>query len=108
MARRDSVLVSRSMYQIGVATLVAAIAWVMLGIYLTITQSVSIDVDKKMTDPLVTTIDNELLEQLTARLPVDNLVPENLNEPEIGSESGVQEPVVDDTIEVGSENELTN
>lgn len=101
MARRDSVLVSRSLYQIGVVTLVAAIVWVAVGVYLAVTKTVTVEVDKSLTEPLVTKLDLEVVEELAKRLKVEGEV-------SVGTESASLEEVVDDTIEVGSEDEFTN
>lgn len=71
MVRRDSVLVSRTLYQMGIVTLVASIVWVAVGVYLTLTKTVVVEVDKAVIEPLVTKIDVEVVDQLTARLKIE-------------------------------------
>lgn len=90
MARHNSVLVSRSLYQMGVVTLVAAIVWVAVGVYLSVTKTVTIEVDKSLTEPLSTKLDTEVIEQLATRLKVEGEV-------SVGTESAILE-----------EDELTN
>lgn len=108
MARHESVLVSRSIYQIGLVTLVAAIMWVAIGIYLTITKTVAVEVEKTLMEPLVTKLDMEVVDQLATRLKVEVLPIPITKEVVVGTESASLQSEVDDTIEAGSENELTN
>ena len=108
MARHESVLVSRSIYQIGLVTLVAAIMWVAIGVYLTITKTVTVEVEKTLIEPLVTKLDLEVIDQLASRLKVEALPAPIAEESGVGTDSASLQSEVDDTIEAGSENELTN
>lgn len=71
MARRNSILVSRSLYQIGVITMIAAVAWVAIGIYLATGKDFKLDVDKSVLEPLSPTLDQEVIKSLTGRLKIE-------------------------------------
>ena len=48
MARRNSILVNRSLYQMGVITLLASIVWVAVGIYISINKGSTQEIDKSI------------------------------------------------------------
>jgi hypothetical protein len=80
MARRDSILVSRTLYQIGVITMIAALMWVGIGIYLSIGKDFKLDVDKSVLEPLNPTLDQEVVKSLTGRLKIETdltMIPES-------------------------------
>lgn len=116
MSRRNSVLVSRTLYQVGVATLVAAIMWVAIGVYLTLTKTVTVEVEKTVIEPLVTKLDMEIVEQLASRLKVE-VIPQvstasaeiATQAPEINVVESVAPEITEDvTIEVTNEDEPIN
>lgn len=71
MARRDSILVSRTLYQVGIVTLVASIMWVGIGIYLAMIEPLNVEVEKKWLEPINPSIDQEVVDQLAGRLKVE-------------------------------------
>lgn len=71
MARRDSILVSRTLYQIGVVTLIAAVMWVAVGIY-SVAGKEFVDVDPSVLQPLNPSLDQEVIQAMTGRLKVEN------------------------------------
>lgn len=80
MARRDSILVSRTLYQVGVITLIAAVMWVAIGIYLSIGKNFKVEIDKAILEPLNPTLDQEVVKNLTGRLKIEGdmtVVPES-------------------------------
>lgn len=86
MARRNSLLVSKTLYQIGVVTLIVALIWVMTGIYSALNEPVSAEVDKKILEPINPVIDQEVIKALSRRLVIENPLP---SEP---SESATPDP----------------
>lgn len=74
MARRDSILVSKTLYQVSVITLIAAIAWVGIGIYLALMKSTAVEVDKSMLEPITTTINQDTVKSLSTRLKIEDLL----------------------------------
>lgn len=108
MARHNSVLVSRSLYQVGMITLVAAIMWVAVGVYLTLTKTVTVEVDKTIIEPLVTKLDMDIVDQLANRIQVEAKLVEIIEEASVGSESATLESSGDVTIEEANENEFIN
>jgi hypothetical protein len=71
MARRNSLLVSRTLYQVGIVTLFVALIWVGIGIYLALNKQANADVDKKILEPINPVIDREVVEALSKRLVVE-------------------------------------
>ena len=71
MARRNSLLVSRTLYQIGVVTLFVALTWVAVGIYLALNEQANAEVDKKILEPVNPVIDQEVIKALSSRLVVE-------------------------------------
>ncbi len=104
MARRDIVLVSRTLYQVGIVTLIASVMWVGIGVYTTLTKPISGKVDQDLLEPLNTTLDKTVIDELGKRVKVEQVVVEGIEETPTASASAP----LDDTIEAGTENELTN
>lgn len=71
MARRDSILVSRTLYQVGVITMIASVMWVAMGIYLATGKDFKLDIDKSVLEPLNPTLDQEVVKTLTGRLKIE-------------------------------------
>lgn len=86
MARHDSILVSRTLYQVGVMTLIASVMWVAYGIYTASGKGYKSDIEQTILEPINPNLDQEVLKSLTSRLKVEiDLVP-TLN----ATESGVR------------------
>lgn len=81
MARRNSILVSRTLYQIGVVTLIASILWTFIALMQAINKNpTKIDVDKKTLEPITVGIDKDILEQMVTRKKVElSFEPANLS-----------------------------
>lgn len=75
MARRNSLLVSRTLYQVGVVTLFVSLIWVGVGIYLALNKPVNAEVDKKILEPINPVIDQEVIKALSSRLVVERIEP---------------------------------
>lgn len=72
MARRNSILVSRTLYQIGVITLIASIIWTLVALLQTINKNpTKIEVDKKTLEPITIGMDKEVLEKMVSRKKVE-------------------------------------
>lgn len=67
MSRRSKILVSKSLYQIGVITLMASLVWASLSIYLAMIKPIDVEVDPEMIKPFTPTIKQEVLEELMTR-----------------------------------------
>jgi hypothetical protein len=87
MARRNSILVSKTLYQIGVITLIGSVLWTLLALAVSFSKNpTKIEVDKKTLEPIMIGISEETLEQLTKREKVV-LRFEPVNDSEIASSS---------------------
>lgn len=71
MARRDSILVSRTLYQVGVVTMVAAIVWVLVGIYFATGKEFKIDIDKSILEPINPVLDQEVIKAMASRTKIE-------------------------------------
>lgn len=78
MARRNSILVSKSLYQMGVMTLMVAFTWVVFGVYTALNEHVNADIDKKILEPINPVLDREVIISLSQRLVVE---PSQITEP---------------------------
>lgn len=98
MARRNSILVSRSLYQVGVMSLITAVAWVGMGVYLAARQTRAPDVEKSLLEVVNPVVDQAVLESLATRLKVSTeMVEEAIILPSEASASASES----DTIDVG-------
>jgi len=93
MARRDSILVSRSLYQLGVITLITSLTWVAIGIYLAVNKSSVSEVDKELLEPINLSIDQAALETLSGRLKIDTTIVELMTPPPEASVSAIEEVI---------------
>lgn len=75
MAVRDSILVSKTLYQIGVITLFTAIVWVAIVVYQVVTKPLQVEIDKSLLEPIETSIDQEVIGKLTNRLKIEITAP---------------------------------
>lgn len=64
-------MVGRTMYQLGVVTLIAAIMWVGLGVYMASGKTTVIDVDKSTLEPINPNLDQTVLESLAGREKIE-------------------------------------
>ena len=78
MARRNIILVSRTLYQVGIITLASSILWTAIGIYLTLNKATTADVEKSLLEPIVANINQEVVVALSNRLKLEELLPISL------------------------------
>ncbi len=71
MAVRDTILVSKTLYQIGLVTLITAIMWVGIVVYQAATKPLAVEIDKSILEPINTTIDQETITAITNRLKIE-------------------------------------
>lgn len=81
MARRSSVLVSRTMYQLAIMSFITAILWTFFSVIAAINQAPEkVEVDKNLLNPITPVIDKGTLELVNARKQVDlNFEPVTIN-----------------------------
>lgn len=84
MAGRNDVMVARTVYQMAIVTVVAALLWVGWGIYQAAQGEVVIEVDKAMLEPLSPIVDQGVLGQLEARYTTNS--PSEVVEPAASEE----------------------
>jgi hypothetical protein len=77
MARRDTILVSKTLYQMGVVTLIGAIFWVGLSVYHALVKPPDVNVDKVLLEPINPVIDQATVASLSARLSVTQELPQD-------------------------------
>jgi hypothetical protein len=107
MSRRETVMVSRTLYQIGVATLLAALTWVAVSAYSALNNTSVVEIDKSVLTPINLGIDLKVIESLSQRLVIqEQLAPPEVLEITVATESA--SVIQDDTIVVDTEDELTN
>ena len=75
MSSRDTILVSRTLYQIGVVTLISSLIWVGIGIYGVSTKKVNIEVDKNTLAPISLELDQTVVSSLSKRLKIEEPIP---------------------------------
>lgn len=71
MVRHSSIMVSRTLYQIGVVTLLAAIMWVLIGIYIAAKTTTVTEVEQAVLQPINPTLDQEVMTALSQRLKIE-------------------------------------
>lgn len=74
MSRRNSLMVSRTLYQIGVVTLLMALIWVGFGAYRALSNTKVENVDKSLLESVPAAIEVEVVNQLKTRLRVDDTI----------------------------------
>ncbi len=68
MAIRNTVLVSKTLYQLGVVTLLAATMWIGVSIYSAASKQKIAVVDKEILEPINPTVDQEVIKALEQRI----------------------------------------
>ncbi|MEI8232142.1 MAG: hypothetical protein WCG44_00180 [bacterium] len=69
--RHSSITVSRSLYQIGMITLISAIIWIGIGIYTASSKEILIDIDQSMLQPINPGLDQNTIKELSERLKIE-------------------------------------
>jgi len=88
MTARSEVMVSRTLYQIAVVTLIASLLWVGMGVYQATKSEVDVGVDKEMLTPVNPKIDTEIVSKWSSRdtqIGAENVT---IEEVQIATESG--------------------
>ena len=73
MASRNTILVSRTLYQIGYVTLVASIIWVGIGIYSATRQDFRVDVEPSLLEPINPILDQEIIKAIAERIKIESI-----------------------------------
>ncbi len=74
MSHRSTALVSRTLYHVGIMTLLIALIWVGVGIYTMVTKTPEAVIDKKILEPISPNIDMAVVEAMTKRLMIDSRI----------------------------------
>lgn len=91
MARRDSILVSRTLYQVGMVTLFAAIMWVALGIYFAANGKYTTKIDASILAPINPVLDQDTLKSLAGRETIEITQPKPSGSPASVSTNSINE-----------------
>jgi hypothetical protein len=68
------------MYQVGVATLIVALIWMVMGIFAVSLNKSQLDIDKSILEPINPKIDQEVITALTSRIKIEeNVASESAN-----------------------------
>lgn len=82
MSRHNSIMVSRTLYQIAVVTLVVAVVWIAMGAYQALVKPLQVTVDQSLLAPINPQIDAEMIASLSGRIKFDqNLTPTSTPSP---------------------------
>lgn len=77
MSRRDTILVSRTLYQIGVMTVIGSIFWVLISVYLAMVKTPDLNVSPTVLAPINPVINPAVVASLSARLTIQQVLPQN-------------------------------
>mgnify|MGYP003443164219 CR=1 FL=1 len=103
MARRNSILVSKTLYQVGVITLIASILWTSISLMQAITKNpTKIEVDKRILEPLNIAVDKNTLELVSARKKIELNFEQPIPSPTSTNPSSASESA-SDTIDTGGQ-----
>jgi len=72
MSRKSTIMVKRSIYQMGVVTVTASVIWIGVAIYQTLVTPVDVNVPVEMLKPLSPVLSGETLTELTTRRQMEN------------------------------------
>ena len=75
MARRNIILVNKTIYQISITTFVTSILWMAIGMYLTLNKATTIDVEKSVLEPIIPNINQEMVIIISNRLKFEEVLP---------------------------------
>lgn len=67
MARKSKIMVKKSIYQMGMATLIASVIWIGIVVYMAIENPIDISVDAEMLKPLTPIMDGEVVDKIVER-----------------------------------------
>ena len=70
MARRDTILVSRTLYQMAIITVIGAVCWVGITVYHALVQPPDINVSESVLSPISPVIDQSTIASLSGRLSI--------------------------------------
>lgn len=73
MARRDTILVNRSLYQMGIATVIGAILWIGVSVYHALVKPPEVAVDQTLLTPINPVIDQAVIASLSGRLFIETI-----------------------------------
>lgn len=80
MASRNGILVSTTLYHIGIMSLVAALAWVAIGAYTLASKPIDIAVDQDLLTPINPVLNKEVMSAIMQRekVEIDYVAPQPL------------------------------
>lgn len=87
MTERSSVMVSRTLYQISMLTLITSIFWVGMGIYQTTKSEIDLGVDKEILTPINSSIEIEVAEKWSQRDTQKAIQSVTIEEVQVATES---------------------
>lgn len=67
MSRRSNIMVAKSLYQMGVVTLLASVVWVMISIYQAVKKPSETAIEPAILAPLSPSLKTEVLKSMTER-----------------------------------------
>ena len=102
MTRRNGILVSRTLYQLGIWTLIAAVIWTASSIYSATSKAeVTTKIDKAIMDPINPTLDESVLAEMVTRLKVED-VPQETPSPQAPEIDIIETIETTETTEIAS------
>lgn len=93
MSRRNSLMVRKAYYQMGMVTLFTTLLWVSVSVYLAITSPTEVEVEPIMLTPVSPKIDEATLASISARTQMGILAEDTVRSasPAAGTESAEPE-----------------
>lgn len=72
MARRNSLMINKTLYQIGVLTLITSMMWTLVAVIQAINKApAKIEVGQKLLEPITILVDKSTIESLSKRQKID-------------------------------------
>jgi len=71
MAHKDSILVSRTLYQMGMVILIGSLVWAGMGVYSSLNKQAILPVDASTLEPIDTTLDQTVVEAMAKRIKIE-------------------------------------
>ena len=72
MSRKNSLQVNRSLYLIGIVTILVSVVWVGFEVYFTLNKITGLEIEKSIIEPISPGLDQETIKSLSKRLIIDS------------------------------------